>query len=58
MANHPITVNIAEIINVHNILVAKFQGKLRDRVGELPINDTIILQRILNEVERKESSER
>lgn len=58
MANHPHTVNSAEIINTYNLLAAKLRGKLRDHVGELQINDSIILQRILNEVGKKESSER
>jgi hypothetical protein len=44
MANHPITVNTAEIINVHNIPVVELQGKLRDHIGELPTNDSITLQ--------------
>ena len=58
MANHPSTVNSAEIINTYNLLVAKLQSMLRDHMVELPTNDSIILQRILNKVQKKERSER
>jgi len=58
MANHPQTMNSAEIKNTYNLLVAKLQGMLRDHVAELPTNYSIILQRILNEVRKKECSER
>jgi hypothetical protein len=58
MANHPHTVNSAEIIHTYNLLFAKLQGMLSDHVVELPTNDSIILQRILNEVVKEERSER
>jgi len=51
-------VNRAEIRNTYNLLGAKLQGTLRDHVAELPTNYSIILQRILNEVGKKECSER
>lgn len=50
--------NSAEIINTYNLLTAKRQSMLRDHVVELPTNESIILQRILNEVGKKERSER
>jgi len=58
MANYPYTVNSAAIINTYNLLAAKLQGMSRDHVVQLPTNDSIILQRILNEEGKKECSER